>query len=80
MEIEIYFLLHALYPLNGRRPLTEKKGINFLQVACVGAGIFIGLILMRVVFGLGGAIGGAIGGGFGAVVGLGLYALINRRK
>lgn len=59
---------------------NEKPKMSVLQIICIAVGIFIGMIFVRVVLGLGGIIGGALGGGLGALIGFGIFALINRGK
>lgn len=50
------------------------------QAVCVGIGIFIGMILVRLVFGFGGILGGALGGGLGAAIGIGIYTVVRNLK
>ncbi len=60
--------------------MAEKKQIDIVYVACISAGIFAGLLLVRVVLGMGGVLGGALGGGLGAALGIGFHRLIGSRK
>lgn len=58
----------------------EKASIDILQIVCIAVGVFIGFMIVRFVFGLGGIIGGALGGGLGAALGLAIYGLVNRAR
>lgn len=60
--------------------MAEKKKIDIVYVACIAAGIFAGMLLVRFVLGLDGILGGALGGGLGAALGIGLHTLIGSRK
>jgi hypothetical protein len=58
----------------------KKPKISVAQAVFFGIGIVCGLMLMRFVFKMDGAIGGAIGGAFGAIIGMLLFAVYSKIK
>ena len=60
--------------------MAGENKIDVLQIVCLGVGIFLGMLLVRILLGFGGILGGALGGGLGAAIGIGIYALISKSK
>jgi len=64
--------------------LNQKKTHNQIRASQDGfgqkskIGVFTGVVLVQVVFGLGGALGGALGGGLGALLGYGLAFVVGK--
>ncbi|MEZ5345332.1 MAG: hypothetical protein R2681_07235 [Pyrinomonadaceae bacterium] len=58
----------------------NKTPVSVLQVICLAIGIFLGIVLVRTVLGLGGILGGALGGGLGALLGIVIFGVISRFK
>lgn len=59
---------------------NQKPKMSFAQAVFFGIGVVCGLMIMRFVFKMDGALGGAIGGAGGAVIGMLLFAVYSKIK
>lgn len=61
--------------------MAEKaNSFDLIRGVCLAVGIMIGMIVVNVAFDFGPILGGALGGGFGALLGMGIYAVIGKKK